>query len=75
LIETPHDTISAVGDAKAWKYRPFPVAPTAIEPANRGPGRSRRIPDSPFLYGLSRFQVPVSPFESRLVLRNPLDGR
>jgi hypothetical protein len=31
------------------------VAPTGIEPVIRGPGRSRRIPDSPFLYGFSRF--------------------
>ena len=31
------------------------VVPTGIEPANRGPGGSRQMPDSPFLYGLSRF--------------------
>ena len=36
-------------------YKPFLVAPTGIEPVYRGPGRSRRIPESPFLYGFSRF--------------------
>jgi uncharacterized membrane protein len=39
----------------ARKYKRFVVAPTGIEPVIRGPGRSRRIPDSPFLYGYSRF--------------------
>ncbi len=59
----------------AHKYGHSMVAATGIEPANRGPGRSRLIPESPLLYGFSRFRVPVGPFESRLILRNPLDGR
>ncbi len=33
----------------------FLVAPTGIEPANRSPGRSRLVPDGPFLYGFSCF--------------------
>jgi hypothetical protein len=49
-------------------------SPTGIEPVIRGPGRSRRIRDSPFLYGFSRFRVLFNPFESRRVSRNPSDG-
>jgi hypothetical protein len=33
----------------------YGLAPTGIEPVYRGPGRSRRIPESPFLYGFSHF--------------------
>jgi Phage integrase family len=40
---------------KPSKIRPDVVAPTGIEPVIRGPGRSRRIPENPFLYGFSRF--------------------
>ena len=43
----------------ARKIGRFLVAPTGIEPANRGPGQSRRTPDSPFLYGFLRFGVPT----------------
>jgi hypothetical protein len=68
LIERPNSK-------KPSKIRPDVVAPTGVEPVYRGPGRSRRIPDSPFLYGFSRFRAPASPDESRRVLRNPLDGR
>ncbi len=40
---------------KVSKIARFVVAPTGIEPVYRGPGRSRRIPESPFPYGSSRF--------------------
>ena len=40
---------------KPNKIRPDVVAPTGIEPVLCGPGRSRRIPESPFPYGSSRF--------------------
>jgi integrase len=39
----------------ARRFERFVVAPTGIEPVIRGPGRSRRIPESPFQYGFSRF--------------------
>jgi integrase len=80
----------AAGDRVAWakcgpiekstaktvsKIKRFVVAPTGIEPVIRGPGHSRRLPETPFLYGFSRFRVPPNPFESRRVLRNPLDRR
>jgi integrase len=39
----------------ARRIKRFLVAPTGIEPVYRGPGRSRRIPESPFLYGFSHF--------------------
>ncbi len=55
---------------KERQMKLFLVAPTGIEPANRGPGRSRRIPESLFLHGFSHSPVPVSPFEARRVLRN-----
>ena len=47
--------IKRVTSKKFNEIRPALVAPTGIEPVIRGPGRSRRIPDSPFLYGYSRF--------------------
>jgi hypothetical protein len=47
--------ITGVPSKKVSKIRPDLVAPTGIEPVYRGPGRSRRIPESPFLYGFSRF--------------------
>src|ERR1700729_3216900 len=37
------------------------IAPTGIEPVYRGPGRSRRIPQSPFLYGFLRFESRLGP--------------
>jgi hypothetical protein len=37
------------------RFERFRIAPTGIEPVYRGPGRSRRIPESPFPYGSSRF--------------------
>jgi hypothetical protein len=43
------------GAKNVSKIRRILVAPTGIEPVYRGPGRSRRIPESPFLYGFLHF--------------------
>ena len=48
-----HEIPSAIKNAR--KLERFRIAPTGIEPVYRGPGRSRRIPESPFPYGSSRF--------------------
>jgi hypothetical protein len=57
------------------KTRVLLVAPTGIEPVYRGPGSSRRIPESPFQCGFRVFESRLVPFEPRRVLWNPLDGR
>lgn len=57
LVESvPQRCHAPSSEAKnARRFERFLVAPTGIEPANRNPGRSGLEPDSPFLYGISRF--------------------
>jgi integrase len=47
--------VQRLAAGKRNRIKRLVVAPTGIEPVIRGPGRSRRIPESPFLYGFSRF--------------------